>query len=788
MNKDMKRIHFFALMLIAASLLALSGCKKGKPTEERHSRALRQIMNAYEERDYQELLTLADSLHSIGELGEAETYYWLGYASDRTNQLRMAEFYWKTAIAQTEGSTDPEDLAIYAKSASHLANVLGLRGEYDAVLDMAQPVIKRLEELKCDTMSDYTNLMLITGMCQSRFGLSKDEANENYERAYQTHLKNIKNNRSDVAYKNAIAGVVNIAFNYNETQEYRKALVWIDRYAELIRQYEQRNGADPLYIDRQWARYDIYRAIALDGQGKKDEAAKVYEHYLTTQYSSTPEGRIAAVDYLTAAGRWAEASDNYESIDELLDHKDYSIENFQKMVLPKFKANMKAGRRDSAMAVALEISESLDSAITKARKQDANELTTIRLKATDLANQEASRVRLRTINLLVAIALVFGLFSLYTLYRRRKTHSLVKKYESLKASYDEMETSKTLHTQGLLEQHIARHIQEAMMPHAVPHRDIRLFATLKPADEIDCDLYDYFMRNDNFYFCIGDAKGKGIDASTAMAITRTEFRSLSFEMTDPAEIVSAINKTLTGRNNPNMAVTLLVGVLDLATGRLCYSNAGQTAPMLVGSGIGLLPVDQNAPVGTHPDFHYTVQETRIDPGTLIFLYTQDLLQMKNAAGDDYGERRMLGESLQATKVLEEKLTPESFANWMKEAIGRYTGQETKDDQFTIFTIQYKQHKPGDPYQRSIVISNDPKDEAWISYFTNEVCAAVGMNEAQSAPITADIVNVVKNLMKEAYPDGTKGDIHIEAHAEDTNLQFDIAAGEKTVTLTKEIKK
>ena len=775
-------------MLIAASLLALSGCKKGKPTEERHSRALRQIMNAYEERDYQELLTLADSLHSIGELGEAETYYWLGYASDRTNQLRMAEFYWKTAIAQTEGSTDPEDLAIYAKSASHLANVLGLRGEYDAVLDMAQPVIKRLEELKCDTMSDYTNLMLITGMCQSRFGLSKDEANENYERAYQTHLKNIKNNRSDVAYKNAIAGVVNIAFNYNETQEYRKALVWIDRYAELIRQYEQRNGADPLYIDRQWARYDIYRAIALDGQGKKDEAAKVYEHYLTTQYSSTPEGRIAAVDYLTAAGRWAEASDNYESIDELLDHKDYSIENFQKMVLPKFKANMKAGRRDSAMAVALEISESLDSAITKARKQDANELTTIRLKATDLANQEASRVRLRTINLLVAIALVFGLCSLYTLYRRRKTHSLVKKYESLKASYDEMETSKTLHTQGLLEQHIARHIQEAMMPHAVPHEDIRLFATLKPADEIDCDLYDYFMRNDNFYFCIGDAKGKGIDASTAMAITRTEFRSLSFEMTDPAEIVSAINKTLTGRNNPNMAVTLLVGVLDLATGRLCYSNAGQTAPMLVGSGIGLLPVDQNAPVGTHPDFHYTVQETRIDPGTLIFLYTQDLLQMKNAAGDDYGERRMLGESLQATKVLEEKLTPESFANWMKEAIGRYTGQETKDDQFTIFTIQYKQHKPSDPYQRSIVISNDPKDEAWISYFTNEVCAAVGMNEAQSAPITADIVNVVKNLIKEAYPDGTKGDIHIEAHAEDTNLQFDIAAGEKTVTLTKEIKK
>ena len=265
----MKRILYYTWMLTAAALIALTGCKNGKPSEEGHQRAIRQINNAHEEREYQELMQLADSLHSIGELSEAEAYYWLGYASDRTNQLRMAEFYWKTAIAQTEGSTDPEDLAIYAKSASHLANVLGMRGEYDAVLDMAQPVIKRLEELKCDTMSDYTNLILIKGLCLSRFGLSKDAANESYEQAYQTHMKNIEDNRSDRAYKNAIAGVVNIAFNYNETHEYREALLWIDRYADLIRQYEQRNDADPNYVDRQWARYDIYRAIALDGQGKR---------------------------------------------------------------------------------------------------------------------------------------------------------------------------------------------------------------------------------------------------------------------------------------------------------------------------------------------------------------------------------------------------------------------------------------------------------------------------------------------------------------------------------------
>ena len=783
----MKRIYFFALMLTAASLLALTACKSEKPSEEGHTRALRQIQIAYEERDYQELLRLADSLCTIGELSEPEAYYWQGYASDRTKQLRMAEFYWKTAVAQTSNSTEPEDLAIYAKSASHLANVLGSRGEYEVVLDIIQPVVNRLKELKCDTMSDYNNLVLMIGLCQSRFGLSRDAANESYEQAYQTHMKNIEEHRSDQAYKNAIAGVVNIAYNCNETKSYRDALLWIDRYGELIRQYEQRNGADPAYVDRQWARYDIYRTIALDGLGKKDEAAKVYEHYLTTQYSRTPEGRIAVNDYLAAASRWEEVAENYECLDDLLGHKNYSIEDFQKMVLPKFKANLQAGRRDSAMAVALDISHSLDTAITEARKQDAQELAVIRQKAEKLAADEALAIRQRTNNLFLALALVFGGFAVYTYYRHRKTLRGIKKHRELKEAYNELENTKTMVNKAILEQEISRNIQLAMTPDAPPQNDdIRLFASLKPADATDCDLYDYFVSNDKFFFCIGDAKGTGINASTSMAITRTEFRSLASDKVEPAEIVTSINKKLTDRKNPDMAVTLLLGILDLTTGRLRYTNAEQTAPLLVGSGIGLLPVDKNAAVGTHPDYRYSTQETRIDPGTLIFLYTQDLLEAKNDANDSYGHRRMLGESLQASKMLSEKLTPEAFDKWMKEAIARFTGKEAADVKLTTFTFQYKQIIPGAPYQRSISISNDPKDEAYIAYFTKEACTAVGMKEKASGPIAEEMENVVKNLMKEAYPDGTKGDVHIEAHAEDDTLQFIISAGTKTVTISKNI--
>ena len=63
-----------------------------------------------------------------------------------------------------------------------------------------------------------------------------------------------------------------------------------------------------------------------------------------------------------------------------------------------------------------------------------------------------------------------------------------------------------------------------------------------------------------------------------------------------------------------------------------------------------------------------------------------------------------------------------------------------------------------------------------------------MSPKVSAPIAQEMETVVKNLMKEAYPDGTKGDVHIEAHGEDANLQFVISAADKLLTLTKEIKK
>ena len=78
---------------------------------------------AGELRDYERILTLADSLEKRGDLSLGESYFWQGYAYYRISQFLTAEFYWKEALLATENHTDEASLLTYAKSASYLTNL-----------------------------------------------------------------------------------------------------------------------------------------------------------------------------------------------------------------------------------------------------------------------------------------------------------------------------------------------------------------------------------------------------------------------------------------------------------------------------------------------------------------------------------------------------------------------------------------------------------------------------------------------------------------------------------------
>ena len=267
---------------------------------------------AYKVKDYNRLMALADSLEKTGDLLPSTANYWRGYACDRMKQKQEAITYWNASMEEAVKSTADEEVDNYVKSASRLANLLCIDGDYEGTLKMALPVVERLEELKCDSTSDYINLLIYIGLSQVGSGQSGEEAQMGFSRACAKHRQNIDRKHSDGAYKDAIAGLVNIAYYCVLAKEYEPALYYTKNFGELLIEYEQRPGVDSAYVDRQVGRFTIYKALAIDRLGNKDEAGKTYEAFLNTKFSQSSEGQRLAAEYQSGQLEVSEQSDSLD--------------------------------------------------------------------------------------------------------------------------------------------------------------------------------------------------------------------------------------------------------------------------------------------------------------------------------------------------------------------------------------------------------------------------------------------------------------------------------------------
>ena len=674
-------IGVFSFLLPLSSFLVLS-CGN-KPSEEECARAEQLIEAAHKAKDYKQLMQLADNFEAKGSLTPAKAYYWRGYASDRTNRRRMAEFYYNTAL---KAAAD-EDLDIYAKAASHLANLMAIRGDYANGLKLATPVVQKLEEQKCDTTSDYVNLLIYIGCCQAGLGTSGEATTDGFDRAYEKHLDNVKKNRTDEAYKSAFAGLINIAYACNYTGQYREALKWNGHLSELLSEYEQRPGVNPAYVDKQQARHNLYQAQALEGLGNTEEAAKAFDAFRATEYAKTPEGRIMANDYLIAAKRWDEAADNYQSLTALLGDNDdgYSLDNIQSLVLKKYQANLLAGRRDSAIAISMQLCDSLAGAFKRANEIDAAEQAVIVSKVEELGDQQVAATRRHQLEMLGLVGLLFLLIIGYGLYRRYHHHQLRKAHEELQEDVENIESAATERSRNETEQRLAAAIQQRLSHTPLPqHNDMALYVSQTPGTMPGGSFYDTLLRDDTLLFCIGSATAQGIDAATAAAMAWAQFHTAAAFGQAPEQIVNAISEAIA--SGQNIPVRLFVGQLDLTTGQLRYCNAGNNTPLLTDKEISLLPIDDTAPAGSQPGTVYTAQEATIATGKLLFLYTNGIAEAKDADGKPLGDKQFRGMALQAVKL---NAKPQPFFDNILKAIDNYTGGTHQTEDLTLMVVARK---------------------------------------------------------------------------------------------------
>ena len=258
--------------------------------------------------------------------------------------------------------------------------------------------------------------------------------------------------------------------------------------------------------------------------------------------------------------------------------------------------------------------------------------------------------------------------------------------QSLSRYIDELKTTTAQKSAIESELSVARRIQMSMLKTETPHRpDLMIKATLTPAKAVGGDFYDFFVRDNCLYFCIGDVAGKGVPAALVMTTACGGFRLLSESESEPVRIVSRMNEMIIRNNSITIFVTFFAGVLNLETGHLRYCNAGHIPPLVNGE---VLPVNSNLPIGALSDWEYTTQEADLAPGSTLFLYTDGLNEAEDAQSHMFGKKRIL-EVMQSAQQ-----EPQTLIERMKQAVADFVGDTEQSDDLTMLMI----HLPQKPNQ------------------------------------------------------------------------------------------
>ena len=430
------------ILLLTLTAMMLMSCEEQQIAHQKME--VDSLMNAaYQSRNYELILSLADQHQQDGTITAMKACYWRGYAYSRQRKMRMAEIEWKNAVAQKV--TSGEDMKFYGQSASHLAGLLYLKLDYGEAIRVALTAIDLMRENGYTMNNHFSNLLTFVGSCQLKLGHLQEAAN-NFARTWLHYQQVMEAYHDQESYTGSIVGLVTIVDAYIQTAHYQEASEWADRLESMLQLRSHYPDVKEDYIDKQWARLYLYRACALEGLGNKAEAEKAYKKALATQYVQTAEGKMEANNYLMTAHRWSEAADNFQVLEAQMVSYDVgmSIENIHAFLLPKFLANAEAHRTDTAIAMGIRLCHALDSAINRENRNEAAELATIfeiQQKEAELMEQRNRLSDQRLLMVCTTLSLIVLGLGLFIFFHHRAAVKLETAYYDLERANIRVEES-----------------------------------------------------------------------------------------------------------------------------------------------------------------------------------------------------------------------------------------------------------------------------------------------------------------------------------------------------------
>ncbi len=254
---------------------------------------------------------------------------------------------------------------------------------------------------------------------------------------------------------------------------------------------------------------------------------------------------------------------------------------------------------------------------------------------------------------------------------------------------------------------IGRRIQAGFLPDALPTAEHwQIASCFEAAREVAGDFYDAFELpgSGRLALVLGDVCDKGVGAALFMTLFRSLIRAASlYGFVDPRidadtagragasreqdtlvnTLVTTNRYIATTHASSSMFASVFFGILDPASGRLDYVNAGHEAPIVFRSdGECLMLEVTGGVVGLFAAAPYRAAHVMLQPGDMLLAFTDGVNEAKNAAGDQFSEQRLL--ELENVRAL----TPDELLQHILGQVRAFRGEAPQSDDISMLALKF----------------------------------------------------------------------------------------------------
>ena len=230
---------------------------------------------------------------------------------------------------------------------------------------------------------------------------------------------------------------------------------------------------------------------------------------------------------------------------------------------------------------------------------------------------------------------------------------------------------------------IATKIQASNLPtKAIETDEFLVNGYSKPAKEVGGDFFDYYLLDDDHLaIVIGDASGKGVPAALLAMVSQVLIKQLLKHDQDPSKILYLLNNQICENNSETMFLTLWLGIYNISTKELVFSNAGHNPPLIKENGnFKFLDIDTGIVIGIMDNFDYVRESITLTDELIV--YTDGITDANNNDDEMYGEDGILN-FLNGFESDDDPIDP------LLNDIHSFTGDAEQFDDMTLLYLKIK---------------------------------------------------------------------------------------------------